>query len=334
MVNDTISQLGTASTIKFRTVPTKNILPNPRGNPRLNIKQRDIDKLCESIIACGGILVPLVVFRGPTDETYYLLDGERRLIAAKKVGLERVPVNIVPKALADDENLATMFTIHMARVPWNTMARAIALNEYLKMKPELEDDRKLLRQLTGMSSYEINNALLIRMFPRELQLRAVYPEKSDGLHPSYLIELARVIQTAEELKFSEEKKRPHVINSFLNKIGRVITDPYQLKDLRNILNKTSRAEGREIFRKLVEESEYSIDDLVLKYASTIQGLRSIHVRVTERTVGDALSATKAHWNRLLILLKALEGVKLPRSAIHDIGILMEETIKLAGSLKS
>jgi len=246
-MNDTIAHTGTASEIQFKKVPTNSILPNPEGNPRKNIRQRDIDKLCESIIACNGILVPLVVFPGPKKDTYYLLDGERRLIAAKKLGLEEVPVNILPRAMATEENLATMFTIHMARDSWNTMARAMALNKFLELRPDLEKDRKQLRQITGMKGYEINNALLIRMFPRKVQLRAVFSERPDGIQPSYLIELARVIQKAEELGLSNKKERPRVIEAFLAKIGKVISDPYQLKDLRKVMDNISKKKAKEAY---------------------------------------------------------------------------------------
>jgi len=45
MMNDTKPLLGATSEIVFKEVPTDGILTNPRGNPRKNIKQRDIDKL-------------------------------------------------------------------------------------------------------------------------------------------------------------------------------------------------------------------------------------------------------------------------------------------------
>jgi len=320
------SSQGTASEIQFKTVPTDSILPNPRGNPRRNIKQRDIDKLCESIIACGGILVPLVVFKGPEENMYYLLDGERRLIAAKKLGLKEVPVNILPRFLPDDKNLETMFTIHMARVPWNTMARAMSLNEYLELKPELEKNKRLLRQITGMSSYEINNALLIRMFSKDVQLKAVFSERPGGLEPSYLIELAKVIQKAEDLSLSEKKARPKVIESFLSKIERkVIPDPYQLKDLQNILGNTSKREAREIFRKLVEDPNYGISFLVSSYTGKIRGLRSLHIPASESSIEDALTLTKRQWNALLTSLVALKGVKLPQEEINEIDKLLKQT---------
>jgi ParB/RepB/Spo0J family partition protein len=307
-------------------VPTDSILTNPRGNPRKNIKQRDIDKLCESIIACGGILVPLIVFKGPREGTYYLLDGERRLIAAIKLGLKEVPVNILPRVLPDDKNLETMFTIHMARIPWNAMARAMALNEYLKLKPELEKDKRLLRQITGMKHYEINNALLVRMFSEEIQLRAVFPEKPGGLEPSYLIELAKVIHKAEDLGLSDKKLRPSIIESFLRKIEKkVIPDPYQLKDLQNILGNTSKREAKEVFRKLVEDPNYGILPLVLLYADKIKGLRSLHIPATVSSIEDALTLTKTQWNALLTSLAALKSIKLPQEDLNEIKKLLKQT---------
>jgi len=325
MVNDTAVSLGTAGEIQFRNVPIESILDNPEGNPRKNIRQRDIDKLCESIIACGGILVPLVVFQGPTPRTYYLLDGERRLIAAKKLGLKEVPVNILPRALAKDENLATMFTIHMARVSWNPMARAMALNKYLELRPELEKNKRVLRQITGMSPNEINNALLIRMFPKEFQIRAVFPEKPNGFEPSYLIELARVIEKAEELGLSNKKQRPHTIESFVAKIGKLISDPYQLKDLRNVLSNTQKQEAQKIFQKLVEDPTYGIEPVLLSYHTKMEGLRSLHVRATDSSIEDALLLTKAQWRTLLTSLEALKGVKLRQEDLNEITKLLKRT---------
>jgi ParB/RepB/Spo0J family partition protein len=325
-VTSTTSSLAPASEIQFDTVRTDSILPNPRGNPRKNIKQQDIDRLVESIIACRGILVPLVVFKGPRKGTYYLLDGERRLIAAKKLRLEKVPVNILPKVLEDDVNLATMFTIHMARVPWNAMARAMALNEYLELRPELEKDKLQLRKTTGMKLNEINNALLIRMFPKEIQLRAVFSEKPGGLEPSYLIELARVVEKAEDLRISARDSRTHVINAFLSKIERkLIGDPYQLKDLRNVLGNVSRKEAQEVFMKIIEDPEYGLKPLLLMYAGKVKGLRSLHIPAAKSSVSELWMSTKTQWNSLLISLLALKDAKLSPEDLKEIRKLFRQT---------
>lgn len=319
------SSLEAKGRIRFKMVPTESIFPNPQGNPRQNIKQRDIDKLCESIIACKGILVPLVVVKGSKEKQFYLLDGERRLIAAKKLGLQKVPVNILPKALADDEHLATMFTIHMARVPWNTMARAMALNQFLALRPGLEKDKKELRQITGMSSYEIENAMLVRMFPKEIQMRGVYAEKPDGLNPSYLIELAKVIKKAEDLGILAKADRPRAIDSVVKKIGHVISDPYQIKDFGKLLGNVQKKEASRMFERLVEEQDCGIMPLLQEYSDRVKVMRSLHVSSTDSSIQDFISFTKTQWGGLLTSLTKLKDVKLSPHELEDLKRLLNET---------
>jgi ParB/RepB/Spo0J family partition protein len=325
-MNNTVASLKTAGEIQFDRIPTDSILTNPRGNPRKNIKQRDIDRLCESIITCGGILVPLVVFKSPEKGKYYLLDGERRLLAARKLGLERVPVNILPITLTDDQNLATMFTIHMERVPWNAMARAMALNEYLELKPELENDKRQLRRTTGMKSNEIDNALLVRMFPKEVQLRAVFPDRSGGFEPSYLIELAKVILKAEELGFSDVTTRPMVIEKIVPKIGsKLINDPYQLKDFGCVLGGVQKKEAKSLFQKLVEDPNFGLKTLLPQYVDRIKGLRSLHFRAAKSSISDTLISMTTQWKSLLVSLEALKEEEISKENLTEIKRLFGRT---------
>ncbi|MCJ7561185.1 ParB N-terminal domain-containing protein [Candidatus Bathyarchaeota archaeon] len=332
-MNETVSPPKTAGKVEFDTVPTESILANQRGNPRKNIRQRDIDKLCESIMTCGGILVPLIVFQSPEVGKYFLLDGERRLIAAKKLGLERVPVNILPITLSDDQNLATMFTIHMERVPWNTMARAIALNEYLELKPGLENDKRQLRRTTGMSPNEINNALLIRMFPKQVQLRAVFPERPGGFEPSYLIELAKVILKAEDLGFSKISQRPKTIEKIVAKIGsKLINDPYQLKDFGCILSGVQKKEAKSLFQKLIEDPNFGLKSVLPMYADKIQSLRSLHFRAAKSSIPDTIISITAQWKSLLVSLQALKEEEIPRENLAEIKKLLGRTRSVVKTL--
>jgi ParB/RepB/Spo0J family partition protein len=325
--------VGIASEIQFKQVSPDKILTNPEGNPRKNIKQRDIDKLCESIIACNGIIVPLVVFESPTKGVYYLLDGERRLIAAKKVGLKRVPVNIIPKTLASDVNLATMFTIHMARVPWNPMARAMALNHYLKLRPDMEKNKKELGRITGMSLTEIKNAIAIRIFPNEVQLRAVFPEKPGGMEPSYLIELAKLIIGAEKKGLSTEKERSHVIDSFLKKIGSIITDPYQLKDTQTLFNNIPLEEAKTIFNSLVNDPSYAIRP-VLEAHSRVVGarFRSLHIRSVACSTEESVEIIITQLTSLISAIKSLNGTKLSPNQLDQLKDLSKQTMDSINSL--
>jgi len=323
-----MASMNTASEIQFKQVSPDRIFTNPAGNPRKNIRQRDIDKLCDSIIACNGILVPLVVFEGPKPGEYFLLDGERRLIAAKKVGLSKVPVNIIPKKLADDVNLATMFTIHMARVPWNPMARAMALNQYLKMRPDMEKNRKELQRITGMTPTEIKNAIAVRIFPNETQLRAVYPERQPGgLDASYLIELAKLIISAEKKGLSKEAERQHVIDGILNKIGNTITDPYQLKDMQTLLNNIPIEEAERIFRSLVDDPNYAIRPVLESYSNQVSvRFRSLHIKSIACTTAQSVDMIIAQLTTLSLDLKSLIGKNISSKKLDQLK-------DLAGQLK-
>ncbi len=82
-------------------VLTANIIPNPR-QPRDAMNPDDLQDLANSIKE-HGIIQPLIVTHEPMSDTYVLIAGERRLQAARLVGLERVPVVI--RTATDQERL-------------------------------------------------------------------------------------------------------------------------------------------------------------------------------------------------------------------------------------
>src|SRR4030066_2343011 len=98
-----------------KDLPIDKIRVNPL-NPRKIFREKDINKLCDSILEMGGILVPLVVLEVKQGD-FVLIDGQRRLMAAKKLKMETVPVNTILGGMDDLRNLSTMFRIHMARAP-------------------------------------------------------------------------------------------------------------------------------------------------------------------------------------------------------------------------
>ncbi|MGZ3745423.1 MAG: ParB N-terminal domain-containing protein, partial [Pseudobdellovibrionaceae bacterium] len=79
-------------------VDVSAIKTNP-NQPRKIFKEKDLDELAESIKE-NGIIQPLIVAEFENGQ-YELVAGERRLRAAKKAGLEQVPV--VVKRATDRE---------------------------------------------------------------------------------------------------------------------------------------------------------------------------------------------------------------------------------------
>ncbi len=72
------------------TLRVEQISPNPR-QPRSRMDPQELSELAASIRA-HGVLQPLIVTHGEAPDQYVLIAGERRLLAARQAGLERVPV--------------------------------------------------------------------------------------------------------------------------------------------------------------------------------------------------------------------------------------------------
>lgn len=86
------------------TLPIQALLGHP-GNIRTELG--DVDGLAETIRE-HGILQPLLVAKTPTGP-YVILDGHRRLAAAKTAGLDRVPVRL--HALVDDTDATILMLV-------------------------------------------------------------------------------------------------------------------------------------------------------------------------------------------------------------------------------
>jgi len=90
-----------------------DILPN-KNNPRLEFPQDELDRLADSIDQ-EGILVPIVVYE--KNQKFVLVDGERRFLCARELGLETIPALITSERTERDV-LQQMFNIHLIREPW------------------------------------------------------------------------------------------------------------------------------------------------------------------------------------------------------------------------
>ena len=82
---------------QLRYIKADDILPNPH-QPRRSIEESELCRLSESIRR-NGIFQPLLVCRRE-DGCFELITGERRLLAARRAALSKVPCIIVPAAAA------------------------------------------------------------------------------------------------------------------------------------------------------------------------------------------------------------------------------------------
>ena len=95
--------------------------------PRQDFDQTSLNELVDSIRQ-HGVLQPLLV--RPAGDGYQLIAGERRLISAKKAGLQQVPCRVLN--LTDQQVSEVALEENLKRQDLNVLEKAIAFQDYLK----------------------------------------------------------------------------------------------------------------------------------------------------------------------------------------------------------
>lgn len=124
--------------MKFDHIDITKIDTNP-NNPRgIEIAMQDKKlPLLKDSIKTFGILVPIVV--ASRNDRFLLIDGERRYVAAKALGINKIPAYINENKLSDDDLLYQMFQIHHNREQWGPIQQCSALEKpYNEIKEQKE----------------------------------------------------------------------------------------------------------------------------------------------------------------------------------------------------
>ncbi len=143
----------------FRLCDIGLIRPN-RFQPRRRFAEEEIEELAGSIRA-QGVLQPLIVRK--SDAGFELIAGERRLRAARRAGLERVPV--VVKSVADDQMLELSLVENIQREDLNPVEEAEAYHNLIEQL-HLTQDQVAAR--VGKSRSAVANFLRLRQLPDEI----------------------------------------------------------------------------------------------------------------------------------------------------------------------
>ncbi len=143
-----------------RTLPIDRLRPN-RFQPRTHFDDAAIAELAESIRA-QGIIQPLVV--APEGEGWAIIAGERRWRAARRAGLEAVPVVI--RQVADDRELLELALVeNLQRSDLNPVEEAEAYSA-LQEKFGLSQEEVAAR--VGKARTTVTNALRLLRLPDEV----------------------------------------------------------------------------------------------------------------------------------------------------------------------
>lgn len=136
------------------------IRPN-RYQPRLKFSEDELEGLARSIKE-QGIIQPLLVRKD--HDGYELVTGERRLRAAKKAGLSKVPV--IEKSITDTELLELSIAENVQRTDLNPLEEAEA---YHQLMTEFNLTQDQASERVGKSRSAIANLLRLRQLAEPIK---------------------------------------------------------------------------------------------------------------------------------------------------------------------
>ena len=143
-------------------IDTSLILPNPR-QPRSVFKQEELGELADSIRE-NGIIQPLIVSPAETPGEYYLVAGERRLMAAKLLGLETVPVII-----RDVDNLQQLELSLVENVQREDLSPLETAEAYRQLTDDFSLSHEEIAKKVGKSRVTITNSLRLLKLPEKVK---------------------------------------------------------------------------------------------------------------------------------------------------------------------
>lgn len=144
----------------LQQMPIDRIVPNP-DQPRRSFDDDELEQLADSVRR-DGILQPLVV--RPQGETYQIVAGERRWHAARRVGLESVPV--VVRQVGDDEVLRLALVENLQRSDLNPLETARGYRELMNKMGLTQEE---LGVVLSKSRSSVANTLRLLDLPEEVQ---------------------------------------------------------------------------------------------------------------------------------------------------------------------
>jgi ParB family transcriptional regulator, chromosome partitioning protein len=262
------------------------IRKNP-DNPRMIFREDQMNELLESI-AKVGIQVPITVYE---DRGYVILDGERRWRCSKRLNLKKVPCIVHPKP-SKLENLLMMFNIHNVRVQWDIMPTAYKLGEIRELlgKAKQDNSPRALSAITGVRPPTVKRCLELLELPKRyrdlLMSEAEKPKGEQTITADLFIEINKAYNVVEKYvpETLDAFDKPAFVDSMVGKyrsgtISSVTAFRNLSKLARAELAGVDRTEAIRAIRKLVRQSDYSVDDAFRDTVQTAYDKRDLLTKV-------------------------------------------------------
>ena len=229
-------------------IPLKNISVNP-FQPRTSFDEETLNELVMSVKE-HGIIQPITV-RRTEDNSYQLITGERRLRAAQKAGLRRIPAYVRE---AGDENMMELALVeNIQREDLDAIEVAIS---YQRLIEEFNLTQEGLGDRVGKKRATIANYLRLLNLPVEIQT-AIREKRISMGHARALLAI-------------EDKGVQLVI------FGKILSDDLSVRKVESLAQRSKKADAQNEPAVDVPRSDYEDlrEHLSHYFGATIEFTRS------------------------------------------------------------
>lgn len=179
----------------IQEVAIDRLVCRPQVRESSGFADEEIAGLAQSIAESGGIHQPLLVRRD--GDRLVVLDGQRRLRAARMAGLATVPVIIEERELSEGDVLHRQLVIDAQRVGLSAIERARAIRR-LTAQTGWSDAQAAVK--LGLSPAQVSKLLALLVLPEEVQRQVA----AGRLAMSTAYELAKVPDSAERERLAAD----------------------------------------------------------------------------------------------------------------------------------
>lgn len=258
-----IPELGPVREDNIIEAKLSSIRPN-RFQPREEFDPQKLEELISSIKE-KGVIQP--VLARVAEGGYELITGERRLRAAKRLGLEKIP--LIVKEVSDTEMLELALIENLQRENLNPMEEAHAYRRVIKEFKIKQED--LAREI-GKDQATVANSLRLLKLPKEVQKEISKGNLSRG-HGVALLSLEKApLQIRAARKVRKNGLSVRATEDLVNRLkGKVIIPPKKgtakPPEILAVEEELNRALGTKVRIKPVSEEKGRIE---IEYYSSEQ----------------------------------------------------------------
>jgi len=179
-------------------LPVSDLIPN-KYQPRKIFDESNLEDLTNSIKE-RGIIQPIVVRKSNNESSKFeIIAGERRWLAAQRVGLHSVPV-----VITEADNLKSLEIAIIENVQRNDLNPLEEAQGYKRLIDEFDYDQIKVSKFIGKSRSHITNSLRLLSLPKEV-IHLIETQKITAGHAKILVGLDNAIFIANKIvekKFS------------------------------------------------------------------------------------------------------------------------------------